>query len=237
MCSFFFFFCNFTFLLANNFHITNTAIEMKLNGVMTKKNEGFPELSRNRLKWCQMCFLRNFSLCDAENCLQVMSSELFSWQAICWTGTMGLIIACTSWWWNILAFFGKKCVFLLCGDKRGSWTSVSGQKPWNIKNLSESLSHSWLSPICAQRTVAAGRDQGTNCWKYLTSASDGEKKDGEMTDRCGQKEPSRVLQGGVTEALHNWHSGSPRRTLSLWLVVGTLMFDVVKSWKVVLGQY
>lgn len=47
MCSFF---CNFTFQLAKNFQKPNTDIEMKLNGVMMKKNEGFPELSRNRLK-------------------------------------------------------------------------------------------------------------------------------------------------------------------------------------------
>lgn len=34
MCSCF---CNFTFLLANNFHIPNTALEMKLNGVEEKE--------------------------------------------------------------------------------------------------------------------------------------------------------------------------------------------------------
>lgn len=47
MCSFF---GNFTFQSAKNFQKPNTDIEMKLNEVMMKKNEGFPELSRNRLK-------------------------------------------------------------------------------------------------------------------------------------------------------------------------------------------
>lgn len=179
-----------------------------------------------------MCFLRNFSLCDAENCLQVMSSELFSWQVICWTGTMGLIIACTSWWWNILAFFGKKCVFLLCGEKRGSWTSVSGQKPWNIKNLSESLRHSWLSPICAQRRVAAGRDQGTNCWKISYKCQwwriERWGNDWSLWSKGAKQSPTRWCNWGITQ-LTLWQSqkDSP---FGLWLALCCLMWWSLGRW-------
>ena len=159
--------CVFTFLWAKNFHIANTAIKMRLSGIMRKKNEGFPELSRNRLKECQGWFFRNVSVCCTEHCLQVMSSELFSWQVICRTATMSSIIACTSWWWNILAFFEKKYGVLLCREREVPELQSLRQEQWNIKSSSESLSHSWLcpSPTSAWGRAADGRDLGTNCRK------------------------------------------------------------------------
>lgn len=173
--------CIFTFLWANNFHIPNTAIEMKLNGVMRKKNEGFPELSRNRLKECQMCFFRNFSLCCTEHCLHVMSSELFSWQVICWTTTTSSIIACTPWWWNILAFFEKKYGFLLCRKRQRFLNfNVWGR---NLGILKARLRAS-VTPDCVRLPLLPGGEwqmgetREQTAGKYLTSASDVEKKDG-----------------------------------------------------------
>lgn len=135
--------CIFAFLWANNFHTLNTDMEMKFNGVMKKKNEGFPELSRNRLKECQMCFFRNFSLCHTELCLQVMSRELFSWQEICWAATFNSVIVSTSWRWKFLTFSEKKYGFLLCRETEVLEIHYLRKKFWNTGSSYKSLRHSF----------------------------------------------------------------------------------------------
>lgn len=122
---------------------------------------------------------------------------------------------------------------------RGSWTSASGQKPWNIQNLSGSLSHSWLSPTSAWGRVAAGTDQGTKCRKISYKCQWCRKERwGKWLITLVKRSQAEFLRGGVTVALHNWHLLWQSQKDSIpSLVVGTLLLDVVKSWKVVLGQY
>lgn len=229
--------CIFIFLWANNFHIRNTAIEMKLNGVMSKKNEGFPELSRNMLKECQIYLYRNFSLCCTKHCLQVMSSELFSWQVICWTATMSSIIACTFWWWNISTFFEKKYGFLLCRERQRFLNfSVWGRNLGILKaHLRASVTPDCVClPLLPGGEWQMGQSREQTAGKYLTSASDVEKKDGGNDKSCSWKGPSRIPtrwhNSGITQLTFNLTVPGGPYSCDLWSLVCCLMWWSVARW-------
>lgn len=92
-----------------------------------------------------------------------------------------------------LGFFGKIFVFLLCGEK---------QRFLNFSVWAETLEYSelvWepqsflIVPVLPGAEWQLGETREKTAGKYLTSASDVEKEDGEneSMNHSGQKEPSR----------------------------------------------